>query len=257
MDKRYAADYVAKPVLTLEGEALGVVKSAVFSRDLGKIVGLTAFDEESEEEFTFDLRVIYRAGENAVLLGGDPRPPKCEWRGSPVGLPAFSLLGEYLGRIVDVALEDERTVAVVAEKGEYAMDRLIAAGEGAALIDTAEERTVLPARRRARRSSDSRAREREESAEPAKERAEVAATVPAETEAREEGERNSAAVESTARIVCGDKLLIGRKLKRDIFNQRGDRIAKEGERITRDVLEKAKKYGLLFDLTVGSLSNLL
>ena len=57
--------------------------------------------------------------------------------------------------------------------------------------------------------------------------------------------------------MCGDKLLIGRKLKRDIVNQKGETVAREGERITKDVLEKAKKYGLLFELTVGSLSNLL
>ena len=141
MDKQYAAKYVAKPVLMLDGKVLGIVKSAVFTGDLSRIVGLSAFDESTEEEFVFDLRCIYRAGESAILLAGEPRPPRGTWRGSPVGLSAFSLEGGYLGRVSDVALDGDRAVALVTEEGEYPMDRVVAAGEGAAVVVNAAQRT--------------------------------------------------------------------------------------------------------------------
>lgn len=88
---------------------------------------------------------------------------------------------------------------------------------GAVLIDVATPRTKLPAKKKT-----------------------------AENKAQEgEGAR------------CGEQLLIGRKVKRAVFNQKGECLAREGELITREILEEVKKYGKLYDLTVGSLSNIL
>lgn len=215
MEHKFLSRDIGKRVLTLGGDVLGTVKGALLSTGYKRVAGYTCFEEENGEEFCFCVENVFRVGTSAVVLKENPTPPQTAFP-SPVGLTAFSLDGDGLGVVTDIALDGDRVTTLVTPSGEYPLNRIVSVGQSV-MIDLATPRTRLPLSRKKERQVE----------------------------------------EVQTNVRYGDQLLLGRKIKKDVYNQRGERLAKEGQIVTREILEEVKKYGKLAELTAVSLSNLL
>ena len=213
MEQDFLSRDIGKRVLTLRGDVLGTVKGALLSAGYKKVVGYTCFEEENGEEFAFCTENVFRVGASAVVLKESPTLPQTALP-SPVGLAAFSLDGDGLGTVTDMALEGDRVMTWITPSGEYPLNRIVSVGQSV-MIDVATPRTRLPLPRKKEKESE----------------------------------------KPTVR--CGEQFLLGRKIKKDVYNQRGECLAKEGQLITQEMLSTVKKYGKLAELTTVSLSNLL
>ena len=222
---------IGKPVLSPQGEALGYVKTAYLNRALTELSSLGCIDAD-EEEFCLSARAIAAIGDAVIA--------KKSLRSNPVGVPcpignaAYSSDGEFLGAVADYSLDGENSELIL--RSETAEIRIpakrVAVGETAIIYPDAAPRST--------RSSVSKRPKSDPVAETEKvASAEEPVIVP--TSSEDTPDRFN---------------LLGKQVKKDIFNAYGIPIARAGERITPSIIRNARQNNLLLRLAVNTLTNL-
>lgn len=265
---------VGKPVLTRSGEWLGYVIALRLSRDFKKLSCLICADGD-EEEFFLPMRAVFSA-EDAVIAGGKradaPTGIPC-----PVGRPAYTHTGEFCGAVADVDLGDAPALMIADGSGERRVPvSCTVPGETVIVYPSEEERrragsgrrktagmhrTAVPHSAPARRESvvpvPSEEQDKAAKAGPALSSDEPPARTSGEVPAAEE-EHTATKEPATAGHVAYrlDRTnLLGRRVKRSVYNARGVAIATAGERITAEIIARARRENRLLALTVNTLTN--
>lgn len=218
------SSFVGKRILSPAGKDLGYSKSVLLTRNRKKISCLVCIDGD-EEEFYLPARAVLAAGD--VIIAGPARLSAPAGIPCPVGLPVYSNLGESLGTVVDLVLCEGDPVYLVGKDGvreSYPAERLTVSETVIAYPEGVKKRAA--ARKK-------RADKRDATPAPEKEEAE------------------------TAPIDPFDRFnLLGRTVKKSVYDGCGKPIALAGERVTPAVLSDARRKNLLLQLTVNTLTNL-
>lgn len=266
-----------KAVLTRSGEWLGYIVALTLTRDMKKLSCLICADAE-EEEFLLPARAVLSAGD--AVIARRQRAERATGAPSPIGRQVFSHTGEELGVIADVdtgedpALivrgEEERRVAVLCA----AMDQTVIA------YPTPEERRAASGTRSKARSPKPKPQPAPKAAAPegapSRKRMPVPSPVPQplpqpapfpappvqpappDTDSTAPQPAPSPAPFAEANVWRIDRTnLLGRRVKRSVFDDAGKPVALAGERITPETLKRARRHNRLLALTVNTLTNLV
>lgn len=212
---------IGKQILTAAGENLGYTKNAYLTRDGTKLSSLVCIDGD-EEEFFLPARTILAADD--VIIAGKARLSAPTGVPCPIGIAAYSARGELLGAVTDLLLGDGAApVYVIVKDGirtTYAAD-CVAAGETLIVYPEGKPKKTAPPRRR-------------------------------ETQKKEQ-KPAPPPPEENASYRCN---LLGRCLKKTVYDGYGYPIAVAGERITAGIIARARKNNRLLQLTVNTLTNI-
>ncbi len=237
---------IGKNVLTRAGECLGYVLSLRLTRGLKAISCLVCVDAD-EEEFFLPMRAVLSA-EDAVIAGSArlraPTGTEC-----PVGRPVYSHTGEFLGHIGDVDTGESPALLIRGGKEPLRVDIACAAlGETVIVYPSGEER------RSAGRKKSGTTRVPQEHGTKIKQTSTPNRQPPA---SQERAKRLFTLPTQDASAQRIDRTnLLGRRVKRSVFDETGKAVALAGERITPETLARARRCNRLLALTVNTLTNL-
>lgn len=213
---------IGKRIFSREGNELGYVLSVLLTKNRTKLFALGCADGE-ENEFYLPARAVLSVGDAVVC--NDLRAEIIEDDGqhAPVGLAVYSEQGASLGTVYDLALEQDGAYLILNDGTRYPAAR---ARFGQVVI----LRDPSPARKK--------------NAAPRKKTTATAPAVAAyEQKMPSEGEFNRLN-------------LLGRRVRKTVFDSEGNVVAHTGEVITPDTLAQARRHNRLLQLTVNTLTNL-
>lgn len=223
------SSFIGKPILSPAGSSLGYVLQVYTTRDMKKISCLVCADDE-EEEFYLPARAMLSYGD--AVLAGKARLSAPSGIPSPIGKTVFAHTGEKLGTVTDLQAEADASMLMVTREGEKTAFPADCAAIGETVI-------VYP-NASAKPTAGKRTSPRKPAGGKPKMTAEKAPIVPEAT-----------AVHSFNRVN-----LLGRRVKKSVFDGYGTAIAVAGERITPSVISAARKNNRLLELTMNTLTNL-
>lgn len=231
------SSFIGKLVLSPAGERCGYVVAARPTRDFAEIACLVCADGE-EEEFYLPGRAILSVRD--AVIAEKRRIAAPAGVPSPVGTEAYTIAGTLLGTIADVRLKEQGDPAFIIA-GEHALTQVpvlrVALGERAVVYP---EGASVPAAKRAPRA-------RKKPAESKKE------APMSEEQAPKTMQLEPAPVK--AELLNGSNLL-GKRVRRSVFEGCGLPIAVAGERVTPAILSRARRKNCLIRLAVNTLTNL-
>lgn len=262
---------VGKKIVSPAGEQLGYVTGAYLSRDLKSLAALSAVDGD-EEEFILPVRAV-QACSDAIIATKSRVSAVCGIP-APIGLKAYSEKGEDLGVVGDWLFGDCEPVFILVKDGVrtgYAADTV--ASEENVVVYLSGERPA--AKKRVKRtlkraetekevpmSEDPHSENTSETDSVSEDAAENStaeeAIDEAESIAAESGvemEQTPVKTEPTAKYELGGRNLLGKRVVRSVFDAQGGIVALAGDRITPEVLSRARRKGRLLALTVNTLTN--
>ncbi len=221
---------IGKPILTRAGEQLGYVTGVCLTRDLKKLAALAAADGD-EEEFYLPARAVLSLSD--AIIASAARIPAPTGLPSPVGLPAFSPNGDTLGTVCDLLFGDEEPVLILSREGVRTAVPVCRAaiGESVIVYGEGEKPAARKIKPRAPQEAPAPVPKKAPSAEPKEQTKEV-------------------------KYDLGGRNLLGRRVIRSVFDADGKLVAAAGERITPDILSRARRKGRLVALTVNTLTNI-
>lgn len=232
---------IGKQILSPAGENLGYVLAAHPSRDMKKLSSLLCADGD-ENEFFLSAKSLRSCGD--ALIAGKTRIPAKTGVDSPVGRAVYSDAGESLGTVCELVLgpegESELIVAHSGAEHSYPLSRVL----------TGDTFLIYPEgmKKPAKKTGGSRAGEKRKTR--AKQGAQKAKkSAPAkQTERADSGENDNG---------LNRLNLLGRRLKKTVFDEDGFPIALAGEQITPLIVATARRKNRLLQLTVNTLTNVL
>ena len=259
---------IGKPVLTRAGDRLGYVTAALLTRDMKKISSLLCANDD-EEEFCIPARAILSAAD-AVIAGG-ARLKAPTGIASPIGKPAYTHTGEALGTLTDVELGDEPALLIASGATTLRCAAACATiGETVIVYPSAAERRPVSARRShaPKKTENTRtmsAQRRSEPTMPAEQRPKSAPdghAMPKQPPAGGGVQSPPSMPEARPSKTHAEGFridrtnLLGRRVKRSVYDETGTPIAVAGERITPQTIALARRKNRLLALTVNTLTNL-
>jgi sporulation protein YlmC with PRC-barrel domain len=211
--------YIGKPLITLAGIQIGVVKPVSISVNYKKIRNLSYFDD-NEEEFELPVTAVFAAGDGAVLVRNPKIKPFRVSITAPFSKKIYSEKGNYLGVLQDFEVNENEVLSVICGDKHYGANTIISIGENAVLINLSNM-PVKSSRKKAFASL--------------------------EANKIEENYNKSG-------TVAGSSLITGKKTKKDIKNAYGEIIIPVGTVITPEIIKKAIVNNKIFELTVSTIS---
>ena len=224
---------IGKPILTRTGDKLGYVTAARLSRDLTKLSALCCADAD-EEEFYLPARTVLAVGD--AVIAGNARLKAPTGVACPVGKRAFSYTGEELGVVTDMETGESPSLLIGEGDGIRIPAAQAAIGESIVVYPADVPKPAAPSR--------SHVRPRRKDPPPMSEQ-KPAAPPPAEPTAPPP---NAFRIDRTN--------LLGRRVKRSVYDEHGAPIATAGERVTPEMIAAARRKNRLLALTVNTLTNL-
>ncbi len=273
------SNLIGKQILSPAGEAYGYVLAARPTKDLSKLSSLIAVDGE-EEEFCIPARAILSVDD--AVIAGRTRIETPTGIPSPIGREVFSYTGEYLGAVCDLLLGDGSEAILVVTRdgvrttaaaacaifGEHIVLYLDREARDAAAKSGGKKRPSLPRaavqRELAQRSELPPAKRENtppkqsipiESGPPMSEEGVAAKPPQSEQETRNEAPMSEEKPKDPNAVrLLNNTNLLGRTVKRSVFDNFGRPVALAGERITPAHLARARLAGRLLALTVNTLT---
>ncbi len=228
---------IGKQILSPSGEMLGYVKGAYLSKDCSKLSCLICIDAE-EEEFILPVRGILAL--NDAVIAGKMRLGAPTGIPSPVGSAVYSHRGELLGTVSDFLFGHSITpVFAVMKDGvrtTYSADCVSAEKTVIVYPDAVARKAAAP-----RKNSSPRKKNSSSASESASVSEQPKKSDPKGDGPAEEGFRLN---------------LLGKQVKKSVFDGQGFPIVRAGERITPEVLLAARRNNRLLQLTVNTLTNI-
>lgn len=248
---------IGKPVLSPAGEAYGYITAARPTKDLTKLACLIAADGE-EEEFVIPARAVLSWGD--AVIAGRTRSDAPSGVEAPIGKEIYAYTGEYLGTVCDLLFGDgSEAILVVTKEGVRTTAAASCAvfGEHIVLYLDKESRDAAARNGGKRKTAVSRpprprpaAKEKlAPAADPAKEH-----PIPAPETKNEAPMSGEASSKTNVIQVLNRTNLLGRKVKKSVYDDYGIPVVLAGERITPSVLARARLAGRLLALTVNTLT---
>ena len=261
---------VGKTVLSRSGERFGYVLALRPTRDMKKLSCLVCADED-EEEFFLPARAVLSV-EDAVIAGRQ-RTNAPTGIPSPIGSPVYTHTGEQLGKNTDIDTGDSPALILFSNGEEHRIDVSCAAMDETVIVyPTAEDRRSAGSRRTrlatsgrtsakktssasAEKSANINKNTQQKNIAPVQEFPKIQPKQP-EPLATSSKVSQPAASAQTNSYQLNRTNLLGKRLKKSVFDDQGKPIALTGERITPEILARARRSNRLLELTVNTLTNL-
>ncbi len=256
---------MGKKILSPTGEQLGYVTGAYLSRDLKTLAALAAADGD-EEEFILPARAVKSVSDAVIATRQRVTAPNGV--PAPIGMHAYSEEGADLGVVCDWLFGDGDPVFLLVKEGVrtgYAADSVVAEDHVVVYLSgerPAPKRHAKTALKRPQTENGGTVSEtsptQNASDAPASAAEELSAEEPATEEfaAEETAEKKApSVVQVQAGGELGSRNLLGKRVARSVFDAQGGIVALAGDRITPEVLSRARRKGRLLALTVNTLTN--
>lgn len=235
---------IGKQILSPSGETLGYVKHAYLTRDCAKLSSFACINAE-EEEFYLPFRTVSSI-DDAVIAGrmrqAEPTGIPC-----PIGATAYTNLGVSLGVVCDYLFgEGTEPLFVLCKEGVRTPCEVDCVSVGKSVIvypDASSRKRCAP---RKKPSGEKQTPTIQSEQKP-------------ETVHTSEPEARGAylAEENNSDRSAGYRLnLLGKQVKKGVYDEQGFPIVHAGERITPEVLLNARRNNRLLQLTVNTLTNI-
>lgn len=274
----YLSQLIGRLVVSRTGEQLGYVTAARLTRDYAAVSCLVCADAD-EEEFLLPFRVLLSVGD--VLIVGTRRLSQLTGIASPVGKAAYLHTGEYLGTICDVELEQPPFFVVSGEKQERIDVACAAIAESVVVYpDAAARRAAGVAKKKGQTVAERKSPMRKEETVILPSSAQTATQQPdalrnAQATAQSDALQRTQAVaqqpdvlqsaqataqpdvlrsEQSQQVGFGRTDLLGQRISEDVFDNRGQLVARAGERVTAELIGRARRENYLLKLTVSTFS---
>lgn len=250
------SEIISKPILNLyTGKIEGTVKNVCFDDTYKKIKWLKMFDDDEEEEYFVDAKKIFCIGDNLILIRNSEALTmvatlnQTERENNPINLDIYSLSGNFVGKLVDVEINDKNeTENFVADTAKISHKKIINIGESIIINDSNKKVSATNFRPKMKinsyKTSDN-----------------VISILP-RIEQPAENPQNIEKAEKKAFIINEQPLpskitgngnfLIGRKVVKTIYGLNNEIIIKKDNIINPKNLESAKKHSKLVELAVYS-----
>lgn len=236
-------EFLSKPVLALyEGEILGEVSDLIFDDKLKNLNYIKIVDKENDAEMFVKPSAIYNVGKNAITIKNKSlvvdKPEMEKYLRNVIGAKAFTIDGEFVGKLTNIALNNLRGVVKEFEFGESKIDatRLASASQNS-IVFLGENSKV-----KVSRFKNILHKPKNKKVEPK----------PVETLTVAEPEIELKPVEPVyvENQNRGISFIVGKICTRDIYGINDTIIIKKGSRINNTVIDTATKYGKLKELMI-------
>ena len=264
---------IGKTVLSRSGENFGYVLALRLTRDMKKLSCLICSDAE-EEEFRLPARAISSVDDAVIASGQRVQSPTgipC-----PLGRSVYTHAGEFIGRIADVDTGENPVLVVQTQDGQRRVDlSCTVMGETVIVYPSAEERHSAKSRRASAKTGKKHISESgsetkktitsspnpDQTASNASDPSLVEKdTRPAQTPAEQNRTTAVRFPQKYSDGVRSDRIdranLLGRRVRKSVYDSEGKPIALAGERITTEILSRARRNNRLLALTMNTLTNL-
>ena len=211
------SSYIGKPVISPGGDAYGYVTGVRLTRKFEKVSCIECADE-NEEEFFLPLRAVLACGD--AIVAGKARLTSPTGPPSPVGKKAYSAEGRALGIISDVICGEKALLVIEGEGRTEVPYDFVQMGETVVVYD-----------------------------EPVKHHT-------AKRAPKSPSEPKSPPAREVPPLPMNRTNLLGKKVRRSVYDDRGMPIAVAGERITPAILSVARRSGRLLELAVNTITQL-
>ena len=223
-----------KPVLALyEGEIVGQVQDFIFDRKLHRLELIQISGEDSTCYIA--PSAIYNVGKNAITIKNKTQIKSQETEDglfhSMIGARAFTIEGEYIGKLQDIELANNRGTVkefVFSEQIKLPANRLASASQNSIVFTSENSKIKISRFKFVKR----------------KPKAEKPTTLPAN---QLDLQLTPVSV-NTNNMQHGISFIVGKICTKDIFGINEETIIKKGARINSSLIEAAIKFGKLKEL---------
>lgn len=232
---------IGKQILSPAGERIGYVLAARPSRDLKKVSCLLCADDD-EEEFFLPLKNVLSCGD--ALIAQRVRAEAPTGIPCPIGSAVYTNAGERIGTLGELLLDDEETLFIVHEEGGQLTYPPARVAVGDSLIVYPEGCKKPAAVKKPSQKAAVKKTQKPKAVEQA---------APEKQDAPEKAAAETAGTEDALNRLN----LLGRRLKKSVYDEKGYPIAMAGERITKNIVSLARRSNRLLQLTVNTLTNVM
>lgn len=231
---------IGKQILSPAGEHIGYVLAARPSRDLKKVSCLVCADDD-EEEFFLPMKNVLSCGDALIaqrVRASSPTGIPC-----PVGNAVYSHKGERIGTLGELFVGEDPLFTVYEESGQvnYPPAR-VAVGDSLIVYPVGCKKPAA-VKKPPQRTAEQKTQKTKTVEQP-------------EPEKKDEPEKPAA--ETTGTEDALNRLnLLGRRLKKSVYDEKGYPIAMAGEQITKKIVSLARRSNRLLQLTVNTLTNVM
>ena len=240
------SSFIGKRLITPAGENLGYVLGVRLSRDRRKLSCLLCADGEEEEFFLPARAVLY---DSDALVVRKTRISSPTGILPPVMTPVYTHTGELLGTAADFRFGDEDPALIARKDGTETVCPLPNLCWG--------ETVVLHPRPVTKPSGKKQTKKQPDEAPADKPQLETMPAAPEPLPVSRPAETEEPARTTGTDYSFNRLNLLGRKLKKSVFDGYGSPIAVAGERITPAIISAARRHNRLLQLTVNTLTNVL
>ncbi len=237
---------IGKEILAPSGDKLGYTKNVFLSKDRKKLSSLLCIDED-EEEFVLPARAILASDD--VIIAGKARLNAPTGLPCPIGIPAYSDKGELMGVVGDLLLGGGDPVYVIVKNGvrtSFSADCVV---PGKTIIIYPEGKPERIAREKKSAAKQAASPKKQTSAP-------AAAEQPEPDFVLEQTENVAPANSEQTENALNRCNLLGRRVKKSVYGENREPIALQGERITPEIISRARRHNRLLQLTVNTLTNI-
>ncbi len=250
---------IGKQILSPSGELLGYVKNAYLNRTLSKLMMFVCIDDDEEEFFLASSSVV-SIGDVMIAQKSRVSLPAglvvC-----PIGKPAYSHLGQELGVVCDY-LFDEGThpVFILVKDGIQSPQPANKLSVGEKVIVYPNEKLRKPSivTKKARSGNLDTIKKPELMEEEKPLNLSLNQPKQEEKPVSQKTEKTVESLPDVERISTNVNRfnLLGKQVKRPVYNNQGFPIIAAGQVITAEILNHARRNNRLLELTVNTLTNI-
>ena len=230
-------------VAVTEGEIVGIVTNAYVDRRLSRVRGYKVSLEDRDGGRLLPLRRLLGEGE-AMIVRASAALSDTSLADCPMGVKVYDTIGAFQGVLRDLVYDEitGKTLSVVVDEAEIEPDRVIGFGKNALILRAPCHDGVL-----FRKNAKHGRTAKKPSAKPA--------PLPSPLTAAYAAPKSAAKppVESAEKEIRPGEyaFLLGRTVLKTILGDK-DAVAHEGDRVTPELIAKARESGKLVELTVNS-----
>lgn len=236
------SEIVAKKVVDVNsGKVEGTIYDIVFSKDFKRITFLKMFDKE-EEEYLIPTTKIYNFGQDAVVIRNKEAlllsMNLISFVPSPINLEVYSILGEYLGRVLDAEIEDNFVLkSLVLKNKKIPIDKVLNINESV-IINTLDKKIKISSFKV--KSINIKNQEN------------VVSIMTPQVEVVGSENYKINLTKSPEKVIGNSDFLLGRIATKTIYGINHEIILRKENSITKNTLEIARKHGKIAELTIFS-----
>lgn len=276
-------EILSKPVISLlDSKTEGIVKNAIFDKNFKRLKYLVLFDNnEHQEEKTLSIQNIYSYGENAIIvkdgqdLSLELSTVKINDKLLPINNAVYTYLGKCVGKVTDILLDDKYFIkSLIVGQTEIDINEILSSGEDAVIIQDKNKKVNISniKRKKSKKAAilETKLNNEQKVVILNNEKDEVPSIQVKEDIQNKQENINTPLIDnqiitqenkpkikyilkdepSLPKIMFANSdFLIGRKLEKNIYSHNKELIARKNTKITLEIINKAKMFYKLRELT--------